>query len=221
MTVVIAIISSVAGLLLIISLAMCIFFMVQRRRRTPPASSHQKFVLPRAHLPTLGTVNRNFTDLDTFSLGQTYDDQFVDASDSISSSANTTYNATYRTNGTSPEADFGIFDELESRIPISRGHIPRPQMIDMLGTLNSLPSQIRFDEPSGAAPPNPFSDSHDLDDVELVTDMLEDMTRDDETQDDFVEALNPNFILPRLVLPPEERSSKWLTVNSPLLIRRS
>ena len=101
------------------------------------------------------------------------------------------------------------------------GHIPRPQMIDMLGTLNSLPSQIRFDEPSGAAPSNPFSDSHDLDDVELVTDMLEDMTRDDETQDDFVEALNPNFILPRLVLPPEERSSKWLTVNSPLLTRRS
>jgi hypothetical protein len=210
-TVIIAVVSSVAGLLLIISLVMCICFIVSKYRRSPtasqPTANRQQFTIPRVHIPTLGTGNLS---LNGFSLDNTYDEQYVDASDSFPSSSNTTYNTTYRTNGNRPEANFGIFDELENRIPLSRGHIPRPQMVNILGTLNSLPGHDHFDDPSGEA--STFSDSRDLDEVEMVTDMLDDMTRDDEIADEFVEALNPNLAIPRLTLEPEIQSSGWLSV---------
>jgi hypothetical protein len=157
----------------------------------------------------MGTVSREW---DGFSLDNTYDEQFVDASDSFPSSSSTSYNTTYQASGKRLEADFGIFDELENRTPMSKSHIPRPQMKDMLGTLNSFPALDQFDEPSGET--SIFSDSRDLDEIELVTDMLDDMTKDDDIEDEFVEALNPNLAIPRLSLAPETQSSSWFSVGS-------
>ncbi|UJR15672.1 hypothetical protein I4U23_002606 [Adineta vaga] len=210
-TVIVAVVSAIAGLLFIISIAMCVFYCVKKRQ---PSETEMKtpvqrpqFVLPRVHIPTMGTGSRALNAWDGFSLDNTYDEQYVDASDSFPSSSSTTYNTTYHTNGQHPEADFGIFDELENRIPMSKGHIPRPQMVNILGTLNSLPSQERFDEPSGDE--NTISDFRDIDDIELVTDMLDDMTKDDDVDDEFVEALNPNLSIPRLALHPETQPSGW------------
>ncbi|CAF1399835.1 unnamed protein product, partial [Adineta steineri] len=108
-------------------------------------------------------------------------------------------------------ADFGIFDELENRIPIPRNNnIPRVQMSNMMGTLNSLPGHERFDDPSGAA--SIFSDIRDPDDVELVTDMVDDMTKDDDIEDEFVEALNPNLSIPRLNPQSERQPAGWFSV---------
>jgi len=212
-TVIVAVVSAVAGLLLIISFAMCAFFCITKRRPSSstnkPTVTRQQFTIPRAHIPTMGTVSRGLNAWDGFSLDNTYDEQYVDASDSLPSSSTTTYNTTYRTNGHRPEADFGIFDELENRIPISRGQIPRPQMVDMLGTLNSLPTLEQFDDPSGST----FSDTRELDEIELVTDMLDDMTRHDEAEDEFVEALNPNLAIPRLNSQPDIESSGWFSVR--------
>lgn len=215
-TVIVAVVSAIAGLLLIISLAMCLFYCITKRRQSAPISktqvNRQQFTIPRAHVPTMGTGSRGLNSWDGFSLDNTYDEQYVDASDSLPSSSNTSYNTTYRSNGHGgPEADFGIFDELENRIPMSRGHIPRPQMVDMLGTLNSLPNLEQFEDPSGGT--SIFNDSRDLDDIELVTDMLDDMTRHDEMEDEFVEALNPNLAIPRLNIEPEMKSSSWLSVS--------
>ncbi|CAF3697466.1 unnamed protein product [Rotaria sordida] len=213
-TIIIAVISAVAGLLLIISIAMCIFFIIKQRNipSTKPElpSTRQQFTIPRAHIPTMGTGNRDLNRLDDFSLDNTHDEPYVDASDSLPSSTNTTYNTTYRATGNRPEADFGIFDELENRIPLSKGQIPRPQMANMMGTLNSLPAHERFDGPLGEA--STFSDSRELDDIELVTDMVDDMTKDDDMEDEFVEALNPNLVMPRLALQPEMKSSGWFSV---------
>ncbi|CAF0869133.1 unnamed protein product [Adineta ricciae] len=210
-TVIVAVVSAIAGLLLIIALAMCVFYFIKNRqpsdRDVKVPVQRPQFVIPRAHIPTMGTGSRALNTWDAFSLDNTYDEQYVDASDSFPSSSSTTYNTTYRANGQRPEADFGIFDELENRIPMSKGHIPRPQMVNILGTLNSLPSNERFDEPSGAE--STFSDSRELDDIELVTDMLDDMTKDDDMEDEFVEALNPNLAIPRLALQPENHSSGW------------
>ncbi|CAF3404455.1 unnamed protein product [Rotaria sp. Silwood1] len=208
-TIIIACVSAVAGLFLIVSIVMCVFFCI-KQRNTPATGikslpNRQQFTIPRAHFPTVGTISPNL--LDDFSLDNTNDESYVDASDSLPSSSNTTYNTTYRANGNRPEADFGIFDELENRIPLSKGQIPRPQMLDMMGTLNSLPAQERFDGPSGAA--STFSDSRDLDDIEFVTDMVDDMTKDDDMEDEFVEALNPNLAMPRSALRPEMKSSGW------------
>ncbi|CAF1395353.1 unnamed protein product [Rotaria sordida] len=212
-TIIIAVISAVAGLLLIISIAMCIFFIIKQRNipSTKPElpSTRQQFTIPRAHIPTMGTGNRDLNRLDDFSLDNTHDEPYVDASDSLPSSTNTTYNTTYRATGNRPEADFGIFDELENRIPLSKGQIPRPQMANMMGTLNSLPAHERFDGPLGEA--STFSDSRELDDIELVTDMVDDMTKDDDMEDEFVEALNPNLVMPRLALQPEMKSSGWFS----------
>jgi len=214
-TIIVAVVSAIAGLLLIISLGMCVFYCITKRREssqiTQPKISRQQFTIPRAHIPTMGTVSRGLNSWDGFSLDNTYDEQYVDASDSFPSSSTTTYNTTYRTNEHRPEADFGIFDELENRIPISRGHIPRPQMVDMLGTLNSLPSHEQFDDPSGGN--STFSDFHDLDEIELVTDMLDDMTRHDDMGDEFVEALNPNLAIPRVASEPDMQSSGWFSVS--------
>ncbi len=223
-TIIVAVVSAIAGLLLIISLVMCVFYCITKRREsseiTQPKISRQQFTIPRAHFPTMGAGSRGLNAWDGFSLDNTYDEQFVDASDSFPSSSTTTYNTTYRTSEHRPEADFGIFDELENRIPISRGHIPRPQMVDMLGTLNSLPSHEQFDDPSREN--STFSDFHDLDEIELVTDMLEDMTRHDDMEDEFVEALNPNLAIPRLASEPDIQSSGWLSVslkNNKILIK--
>lgn len=214
-TVVVAVVSAVAGLLLIIAIAMCIFYICMKRRQ-PTATAkapinRQQFTIPRAHVPTMGTGVQGLRSWDGFSLDNTYDEQFVDASDSFPSSSNTSYNTTYRTQGARPEADFGIFDELENRISMPKGHIPRPRMTEMLGTLNSFPSQDQFDEPSGDT--SIFSDSRDLDEIELVTDMVADMTKDDDVDDEFVEAMNPNLAIPRLALQPEMKSSGWFSVS--------
>ncbi|CAF3402881.1 unnamed protein product [Rotaria sp. Silwood2] len=207
-TIIIAVVSAVAGLLLIVSIVMCVFFIIKQRQTPVPSAklpqTRPKFTIPRAHIPTNVTSNPEI-----FSLDNTNDESYVDTSDSLPSSSNTTYNTTYRPNGTRPEADFGIFDELENRIPLSKGQIPRPQMRDMIGTLNSLPGHERFDGPSGAA--STFSDSRDLDDIEFVTDMVDDMTKDDDMEDEFVEALNPNLAMPRSALQPEMKSSGWFS----------
>ena len=222
-TVIVAVVSAIAGLLLIISIVMCVFYICTKRRQSSATMktsiSRQQFTIPRAHIPTMGTGTRGLTTWDGFSLDNTYDEQFVDASDSFPSSSNTSYNTTYRTNAGRPEADFGIFDELENRIPIPKGHIPRPQMIDMLGTLNSIPAQDQFDDPSGGT--SIFSDSRDLDEIELVTDMVADMTKDDDMDDEFVEAMNPNLAIPRLALEPEMKSSGWFSVSLPLIEHRT
>ncbi|CAF3955011.1 unnamed protein product, partial [Adineta steineri] len=215
-TVIVAVISAIAGLFIIISIAMCIYFILRKCRKSPSEtkSSVQRpqFIIPRAHIPTIATSGaRAMNPWDGFSLDNTYDEQYVDASDSFPSSSTTTYNTTYRTNGKRIEADFGIFDELENRIPIPRNNnIPRVQMSNMMGTLNSLPGHERFDDPSGAA--SIFSDIRDPDDVELVTDMVDDMTKDDDIEDEFVEALNPNLSIPRLNPQSERQPAGWFSV---------
>ncbi|CAF4107993.1 unnamed protein product [Rotaria socialis] len=207
-TIIVAVVSAVAGLLLIISLAMCIFFCKKRHETSPkvPATTKNRpyFTIPRVHLPTLGSGP-------IFTLDNTNDGSYTDGADSIPSNSNTTYNATYRTNGGDPpEPNFSIFDALENGINSSKGHIPRPHMIGMLDTLNSFPPQEQFGGLSEAQ--STFSDSQDIDDIELVTDMLDDMTKDDDMEDEFVEALNPNLALPRSALQPETKPSGWFGV---------
>ncbi|CAF4537768.1 unnamed protein product, partial [Rotaria socialis] len=207
-TIIVAVVSAVAGLLLIISLAMCIFFCKKRHETSPkvPATIKNRpyFTIPRVHLPTLGSGP-------IFTLDNTNDESYTDGADSIQSNSNTTYNATYRTNGGDPpEPNFSIFDALENGINSSKGHIPRPHMIGMLDTLNSFPPQEQFGGLSEAQ--STFSDSQDIDDIELVTDMLDDMTKDDDMEDEFVEALNPNLALPRSALQPETKPSGWFGV---------
>lgn len=199
---------------------MCLFYIITKCRQASSSSSlsksqskvtRQQFTIPRAHMPSMGTGARAFGSWDGFSLDNTYDEQYLDASDTLPSSTSTTYNTTYRTNGPRTEADFGIFDDLENRIPMSKGQIPRPQMADMLGTLNSIPTNDQFDNISGVS--SMFTDSRDLNEIELVTDMLDDMTKDDDLNDEFVEALNPNITIPRLNIEPQGRSNGWFSVR--------
>ena len=216
-TVIVAIVSAIAGILLITSIVLCACFIIKRRRtkaltKDAQPNDRQDFHIPRAHMPTLATRGLRLDDWDGFSLDQTDEGQNRDSLDTTDSSSTTTYNATYRTNATHPEADFGIFDALERQIPMAKGHIPRPQMDDMLGTLNSLPSPDPLEE-TLAGNVNRFSDSRDLNEIELVTDMLDDMTRDDILDDDFIEALNPNLAIPRTALEPERKSSSWFPVK--------
>ncbi len=166
-------------------------------------------MIPRAHLPTMGTVGRINSGRDGFSI-TTNDDRHNDASDSYPSGDSATiYNPTYRTSGAVEEPVFAIFDDLERHRPLGRASIPRAQMLGMAGTLSSFPHNQMDDSFGGT---NTFSDSNELDEIELVTDMLDDMTKDDYMPDDFIEALNPNLIIPRAVLQPEIKSSRWFSV---------
>jgi hypothetical protein len=79
-------------------------------------------------------------------------------------------------------------------------------MTGMAGTFGSFPRDQMHDR-SGAT--STFSDSNELDENELVTDMLDDMTKDDNLEEDFVEAVNPNLIIPRAALKPDIKSSGW------------
>jgi hypothetical protein len=189
---------------------MVIYFLVTKCRRLSveknPRMARQQFSIPRAHIPTMGAGSRGLKPFDDFSLDDTIDDQFVDASDSFTPSSTMTYTSAYNPNARRPKADFGIFDDLERRMPLPKGHIPRAQMSNMLETLNSLPP----DEPDGTI--SSFTDSQDIDEIELVTDILDDMTRKDNDEDEFVEALNPNLAIPRLAAAPQLSSTGWLSV---------
>jgi hypothetical protein len=159
----------------------------------------------------MGTVGHDNSIRDAFSI-TTYNDRHNDRSESYPSSSSTTYNPTYRTNGTIEEPVFGIFDDLERhRPPIGSRSLPPGQMVGMAGTFNSFP-QRRMDDPAGGL--GSFSDSNELDEIELVTEMLDDMTKDDDMQDDFVEARNPNVIIPRAALQPAHGSSGWFSVGN-------
>lgn len=209
-TIIVAVVSAVAGLFLMISIVMCVFFCIKRRGTSPKASkpTRQTFTIPRVHIPT-GALHGIEDD---FNLDNTMDDSYVDAPESIASGVNTTYNATYREPENRPEADFGIFDALENRIKSSKGFIPRPQMQSMMGTFSSFPADdIRFGGPSELA--SIQSDTQDINDAELVTDMLDDMTKDDDMEDEFVEALNPNIVMPGSALQPEKKPSGWFSVS--------
>jgi hypothetical protein len=155
----------------------------------------------------MGTVGQENSGWDGFSI-TTNDDRYNNGFDTYPSNSSITYNPTYDPNETPEEPVFGIFDDLEKYRPFARGSIPRAQMIDMAGTLNSFPNDL-IDDPSGAST---FSDSNEIGETELVTDMLEEMTKDDNMLDDFVEAVNPNLIIPRAVPKQEVKPSGWLSV---------
>jgi hypothetical protein len=153
----------------------------------------------------MGTVGQDNSLRDGFSIN-TFNDRYPDPSDSYPSSASTTYNPTYPTNATTEEPVFGIFDDLERhRPPIGRRFLPHEHMVGMAGTLSSFPSR-QIDDPTS------FSDSNEIDEIEFVTDMVDDMTKDDDVEDDFVEAINPNIIIPRAAVQPARGSFGWFSI---------
>ena len=186
-------------------------------RAAEELAKQRPFVLPRIHAPTMGAVGRMVSDGDGFSsIGEPdYNGDETNTHVSREPSLSTTYNATYRTDTTHREApNFdSFFRRLEGQTAINSGGMPAKHSADMLGTLNSLPG-----DPTASA--SAFGDSRDLDEIELVTDMLDDMTKDDEFDDDeFIEALNPNLAIPRVPPQEENRSSGWFTVCSLSLSR--
>lgn len=154
------------------------------------AGESKKTIIPRVHPPGMAMTGHDLVAWDGFSLGDTYNADYTDNPESQISSSSSAGNTTYRTTGTHVQPDFRLFDDLERRTRLPGGNIPRRQSANMLGTLNSLPV-----DPSGAN--NTFSDVRDLDEIELVTDMLDDMTKGDDFDDDFTEAFNPYFSVPR------------------------
>ena len=151
----------------------------------------------------MGTIAR-----DAFS-GNIYDDRCSDLSNGHPTNPTTSYNPTYRTNSVVEEPAFGIFDDLERQRPIGRRSLPHAQMAGMAGTFNSFPYRPP-DEPSRIA--TSFTNSNGIAEIQVVTDMLDDMTKDDNMPDEFIEALNPNLIPSRTSTQPEYRSPGWFSV---------
>ena len=133
----------------------------------------------------MGTHGQDIMNWDGFTF-DTNNARHNETWDTYPSSSSTTYNPTYRIDEGPETADFTLFDNLEARTTI-----PSRQMMGMTGTLNSFPRD-RIETPIGA-----FLDSNDLDETELITDMLEDMTKDDDLADEFIEAYNPYLSIPR------------------------
>ncbi|CAF4534025.1 unnamed protein product, partial [Rotaria sp. Silwood2] len=149
---------------------------------TKQSTDNRQFTIPRAHPPTMGTTSKDsigFTDLNRI----TNDGQSNDASDTHSSNSTTTYNPIYRTNE----------DIQHTSLP--SGPIPQTQMLGMADTLNSFPRDLINNRSEAASL---FSDSNDIDEIEFTADILDDMIKDDNNmEDDFIEAINPNIIIPR------------------------
>lgn len=118
----------------------------------------------------------------------TSDEWYNEGSDSNPSNSTTIYNPTYRTTDLLDETNFGFFDDLERYGPIGRQPIPPTEM-------------------------NVFSNSNDEGEIEFVTDMVEEMTKDDDLPDDFIEALNFNLVIPRANIPLHQESSGWFSDN--------
>lgn len=56
-----------------------------------------------------------------------------------------------------------------------------------------------------------FPDLNEQNETELVTDMVEEMTKDDDLPDDFLEALNFNLVIPRANIQPDQESNGWFS----------
>lgn len=182
------------------------------------AKRQRIYTLPRIHIPP--PVTRGLSDDDDiFTIGEPeYQGDEPNTHNSREPSLSTSYNATYRTD-TIPRApdDFlPFFESLEQQTRLNGGRIPAQRSADMLGTLNSLPPDL-------APAPDAFSDARDLDEIEFVTEMLDDMTKDDLLDDDFIEAMNPNVAIPRASpsLQNESQSSGWFSVRFSNLISSS
>ncbi|CAF1151504.1 unnamed protein product [Rotaria sp. Silwood1] len=185
--IIVAVISAVAGLLLLISLSMCIFYIIGKRSRsknkeTKQSTGSKKLTIPRVRPPTMGTTSKNTVGLTDSSRAKN-DEQTNDTSDTNSSDSTTTHNPIYHRN------------ENSQHTSLARGSIPQKQMHGMANTLNSIPRDPK-DDSSGTA--NLFPDSHDINEIEFTTDLLDDMIKDDDNiEDDFIEAINPNIVIPK------------------------
>ncbi|CAF1646305.1 unnamed protein product, partial [Adineta ricciae] len=198
--IIVGLISAIAGLLLILACFMCIIRIVSNFRAISPKTTRQSignitYYIPRAHVPTMGTHGQDIMNWDGFTL-DTNNARHNETCDTYPSSSSTTYNPTYRIDEGPENADFTLFDNLEARATI-----PPRQMMGMTGTLNSFPRD-RIETPVGA-----FLDSNDLDETEFITDMLEDMTKDDDLPDEFIEAYNPYLSIPRTTTQAETVTS--------------
>ncbi|CAF1563278.1 unnamed protein product, partial [Rotaria sordida] len=100
-TVIVAVISAIAGLLLIISLSMCIYIIKKRAdskaKKIKQLTESKQPTIPGAHLPTIGAISQG-TIGSTDSSRAENEKQTNDASDTYSSTSTTTYNPTYHTN---------------------------------------------------------------------------------------------------------------------------
>ncbi|CAF3044095.1 unnamed protein product [Rotaria sp. Silwood2] len=145
-------------------------------KETKQSTNTRQFTIPRAYLPTMGTTSQGaigFTDL-SHNANHTYP-----------SNSTTIYNPIYRTN------------EDSQHTSLSSSSIPQTQMLGIADTLNSFPRDL-IHNPSGTT--SLVSDSNDIDEIEFTTDMLHDMIKDDDNmEDDFIEAINPNVIIPRSI----------------------
>ncbi|CAF4029746.1 unnamed protein product, partial [Rotaria sordida] len=178
-TIIVAVISAIAGLLLIISLSMCIYIIKKRAdskaKKTKQLTESKQLTIPRTHLPTIGTMSQG-TIGSTDSSRAENEKQTKDASDTHSSTSTTTYNPIYRT----------IEDPQHTSLP--SGPIPQTQVVGMADTLNSFLRDLRNDS----------FETNDFGEIEFVTDMLDDMIKDDDNiEEDFIEAINPNVVIPR------------------------
>ena len=213
--IIIAVVSAAAGLLLIISLVLCVCYMINRARTKANVDSGEKpkpaFIIPRVPAPIFATQSPNLIDDNRFSLDDTQDMMNPRPDSPSAVSRTTTYNATYRTNGTRAPANFDIFDNLENNTRMAKGSIPQGQMRTMLGTLNSFPAADEFNDPSILNTSG--ADGRELSEIELVTDILDDMMQEDGAEDDFLEVLNPNVMMPRPNFDDEHRSASGFSVK--------
>ena len=134
----------------------------------PLSTSRPAYIIPRVHFPSAGTAGQETSFADVFSL-PAFDEWHNEATDSNST---TIYNPSYRTNDVVEEANFGIFDDLERYGPMDRRRVMQMEM-------------------------NSSFEGNEDNQSDLVADMLEDMTKNDHSTDDFVEALNFNLVIPR------------------------
>ena len=167
------------------------------------------YYIPRAHMPTMGTMAQNNRYSDGFSI-TTNDNQNNDESGgSYPSRSSTTHNPAYHSYTSHQQPIFDIFTDLERQRAVGRRSIPSKQMRDMSSTLNSFPPNP-FDDTIGRT--NSYHRPRDVNEIEFVTDMLDDMTRDDDIEDGFIEALNPNVIVPTTTTS-QANNRGWFSVR--------
>ncbi|CAF0844770.1 unnamed protein product [Didymodactylos carnosus] len=191
---IIGIISGIAGLVLITVL--CMFFIFRQKTSYRPI-----WRIPRAKLPTVGSMipldKEGFTNIERDS-----------DNESSNLSAQQPTSSTYRTMDDSKQTmgtiDSEFFKNLEN-ISLMNNSIPRSQISFTIDTLNNLPVKNNITSDT-------FSDFDDFGEIEFIANMLDDMTKNDNQNDEFVEALNPIFAIPRANLTP--KPTKLFSVSS-------
>ncbi|CAF3508982.1 unnamed protein product [Rotaria socialis] len=191
--IIVGVISGVAGLLLIICISLCIYYKTRKNRLSKnrhikAKNSSRKFTIARELPMTMGVTGQDSND-GTNLIRIDNGEQHTDASDINLFDPSSNYNPIHRRNDASEK-----YYQPNERASLPSSLIPPTQVLTTADISNSFPSDAT-NNPHGRTNMHSVYNDLDTDSIEFNTDLLSYMIKDDDMDNEFIEAVHPNIVM--------------------------